>query len=140
MFGLLRSFKGASLAIAGLVVGVTLGGCVSPRGVEVANNTGRTVKVEYMTVKGDGTTTVYSEGIVSAGSNVTYKVEEEGTNGVRVRFSLPEAPEDSGSQVIMKMPDKQTRYFNLEYISGRLIAREQKKWRSDNQTEKSGSK
>ena len=128
------------LALGLCAASAFLGGCVAPRGVDVNNNTGRTIKVEYMTVKADGSTQIYSEGMVSAASNVTYKVEEEGSNGVRIKFSLPEAPEDPGSQVILKMPENQTRYYNLEYISGRLVAREQKKWRNENQSEKSSKK
>jgi hypothetical protein len=120
---------------------LVLTGCASPAGVEVKNMTGQTLRVEYLTVNGDGSTKVYSTGVVASESLVTYKVDQAGGNGVRIRFSLPEAPQDESTALLLKLPDSQTRYYDLRYASGRLVAREQKKWRSESATasDKSGS-
>lgn len=115
-----------------------LGGCASPPGIEVTNSSGRTLKVEYLGVRGDGTTELFSSGSFANGSTATYKVEQEGTHGARVRFSLPDAPEDDASLVQLKLSDDKTRYYDIVYISGRLLAREMKKDRLMGGVEKTG--
>lgn len=120
----------AWVSLAALVLCLGVGGCAMPPGVDVTNKTGEVLNVEYMVVKGDGSTTTYSKGVVSKGSNVTYKVDVSGSDGVRVRFSLPDAPVDDATSVLLKVPNNQTRYYDLEYISGRLVAREFKTTRS----------
>ena len=116
---------------AGLLVAGVLGGCSTPPGVEVTNKTGQTLRVEYLGVKADGSTQVYSTGVFANNSNLHYKVEQEGTFGNQVRFSIPDAPLDDGSSVLLKLSEKSTRYYDLEYLSGRLYARELRKSRID---------
>lgn len=101
-----------------------LAGCASPAGVEVVNQTGQVINVEYLSVAGDGSTHAYSTGVVSKNGAVFYKVDASQGNGAKIRFSLPEAPMDEASAVTLKLPDERTRYFDLEYRSGKLIARE----------------
>ncbi len=126
------------LVTAAAILACVLGGCASPPGVEVTNSSGRTLKVEYLGVRSDGTTELFSSGAFADGSTVTYKVEQSGTYGARVRFSLPEAPEDESSLVQLKLSDSKTRYYDLVYLSGRLLAREMQKGRLASGAEKTG--
>lgn len=127
-----------ALVCCTVLPGFFLGGCANPPGIEISNSSGRALKVEYLGVRGDGSTELYSSGTVADGSLVTYKVEQQGTHGARIRFSLPEAPEDESSIVQLKLPDQKTRYYDLVYISGRLVAREQSKSLLDRGVEKRG--
>ncbi len=122
-FGAARSAK---LALVGLAA-MLGGGCVHPPGVDVMNKTGQTLTAEYMVVAADGSSQTYSKGIVSPDANVTYKVDQTDTNGVRIRFSLPDSPEADGNSLQLNPPKDKNKYYDLEYLGGRLVARERKK-------------
>lgn len=115
----------ATLGVMG-VLGL-LSGCAHPPGVDVMNKTGQTLNVEYMSVTSDGSAQTYSRGVVSNESNVLYRVDQTDNDGVRIRFSLPNAPEADGTFIVLNPPKNQTKYYDLEYTAGRLVARERKK-------------
>ncbi|MBX3385752.1 MAG: hypothetical protein KF768_04195 [Phycisphaeraceae bacterium] len=117
----------AFVVTALLIASALFGGCTTPPGVDVMNNTGRTLNVEYMVVTADGSSQTYSRGVVSRNANVTFKVDQTDTNGARIRFSLPEAPDEPGNYVQLNLPEGQTKYYDLEYAGGRIVARERKK-------------
>lgn len=117
----------ALLAVAIALAAATLTGCVTPPGVDVINNTGRTINVEYMVVAADGSLQTYSKGVVSRNANVTFKVDQTDSNGARIRFALPDVPQEDGNFVQLNVPEGQTKYYDLEYAGGRLVARERKK-------------
>lgn len=119
-----RRMLGPAACLGALML---LGGCETPAGIEARNNTGRTLKVEYISVSNVGDTRVHGEGVVAKDSTITYKIDQRDNPGNRVRFSVPELPMDEMTMVEVALPEKTTRVFDLRYSGGRLTAREEKK-------------
>ncbi len=105
---------------------LALGGCES-YGLDVRNDTNQILKVEFLDVSSTGSTTVMGTSVLPKHAEFTHKLDDSVYgNGRRVRFILPDAsPEDEDlAAVDLKLPDTRTRYYNLEVVNGRLVARE----------------
>ena len=119
-----------SSLLAATLLCLPLAGCIA-HGVEMVNKTGRTLKVESLRLNNDGTLTEpYSTSIlVPEGQLKHHPPVEKGYAGERVRLSIADSPETPGHSVLLHMPDRKTRDFDIEYIAGRLYIREYKKGR-----------
>lgn len=115
-------------------LGLPLSGCSIENhyGVDIQNHTGQILMVEFLDVKSDGTTSVYSTAKLAPKGSFTNRVtyEEQGF-GKRLRFSLPERPaEDLGSRLELKLPEDSSRFYDLKLKNGRLMAEEFAKGRT----------
>ena len=112
-----------------------LAACIS-HGVEMVNKTGKTLTVEYVHLKNDGSLTApYSTAILVPGGQLKHHPPAEaGFAGERIRLVVAEAPDVQGHSILLHMPDTKTRDFDVEYNAGRLYIREYKKGRDWSQT------
>jgi hypothetical protein len=121
-----RSLARLSLAAALVVPALGLGGCQS-YGLDVRNDTGQILKVELMDISPTGSASVMGSSVLPKYAAFTHKLDDSTYgNGRRVRFLLPETSPDEADlgQVELKVPEARTRYYNLEVVNGRLVARE----------------
>lgn len=111
-----------------------LAACVS-HGVEMVNKTGRTLNVEYLHLKKDGTLAPYSKAILVPNGQLKHHPPiGDGYVGERVRLLVSDAPDEQGHSILLHIPDNRTRDFDIEYAAGRLFIREFKKGRDWSQT------
>ncbi len=110
-------------------VGLALGGCSSDtHGVRVNNQTDRIVRAELVQLRKDGEMTVYSTQTLGPGAEFKNMIEsDEYRRGMRVRFSLTEQKIEDANWVMLALPEKQDRLYDLMLVGGRLTAREWKR-------------
>lgn len=110
-------------------------GCNTP-GVQMVNRTGRTLNVEYLNLNKDGTlTSPYSVAILVPNGQLKHHPPiSDGFVGERVRLVIADSPDVQGHSILLHIPDKKSRDFDVEYTAGRLFIREYKRGRDWNQT------
>jgi hypothetical protein len=103
-----------------------LGACaVDTHGVSVTNQTDRIVRAELLQLRKDGEMTVYSSQIVGVGGEFRNMVDsDERRRGMRVRFMLADQNLEDGNWVMLNLPDKKDRVYDLVLVGPRLSARE----------------
>lgn len=116
-------------------VGVALAGC-NVHGVQMVNKTGRTLNVEYLHLNKDGSLSgPYSRAILPAEGQLKHHPPIEGGYvGERVRVAVADSPDVEGHSILLHVPEKKTRDFDIEYTAGRLFIREYKKGRDWSKT------
>ncbi|MFN7021389.1 MAG: hypothetical protein ACK4WH_08700 [Phycisphaerales bacterium] len=129
---MMNELRGAAVALAS-VASALAGGCNAENvyGVDIQNRTGQEVLVEFLDVGSDGSARVYSSARLPSKGTFSNRVSyAEHGYGKRVRFSLPDRPaEDLGAKVELKLPEEQSRYYDLKLKNGRLMAEEYPKGR-----------
>lgn len=122
-------------AVATVLMCLPLTACVAT-GVQMVNKTGRTLTVEYLNLKKDGTLAApYSTAVLVDGGQLKHHPPiGDGYVGERVRLVVREAPDVPGHSILLHVPEKKTRDFDVEYTAGRLFIREYKKGRDASKT------
>ena len=79
----------AAAALILLTLALFLPACTHTYGLDVINKTEQTVRFELLTVKGDGSTMPFSNGILAPNGHFEEMVDDiKTTNGRRVLFSM----------------------------------------------------
>lgn len=114
---------------------LALGGCITPHGVQMVNKTGRVLTVEYLQVSKDGSTSAYSTAVLAPDGQLKHHPPApEGFQAERVRLAVADAPNELGHSIVLHIPDGRSRDYDIQYVSGRLVAREHKKGRDWSRT------
>lgn len=109
---------------------LTASGCITPHGVQVMNQTGRVLRVEYLQVHKDGSTSAYSTAVLAPDGQLKHHPPSpEGFQTERVRLAVADSPDELGHSVVLHIPEGRTRDFDVRYVAGRLVVREHKKGR-----------
>lgn len=120
---------------AAIVVCLSIAGCITPHGVQVMNQTGRVLTVEYLHVHKDGSTSAYSTAVLAPDGQLKHHPPSpEGFQAERVRLAVADAPDEIGHSLVLHIPEGRTRDFDIQYVSGRLVAREHRKGRDHTRT------
>jgi hypothetical protein len=121
----------AGCALMG-VAAVVLGGCADTHGVDVYNATGEIVTVEMLSHDAAGTMTVYSTATINRDATFTNRMESPVRGqALRARFMLEGQSMDDENWVMLNLPNKSTRFYQLEVVDGRLKAVVQKRGRPE---------
>jgi hypothetical protein len=124
-----------AFSAAALVACLSIAGCITPQGVQMVNKTGRVLTVEYLHVHKDGSTSAYSTAMLAPeGQLKHHPPAPEGFQAERVRLAVADAPNEIGHSLVLHIPDGRTRDFDIQYVSGRLVAREHRKGRDHTRT------
>jgi hypothetical protein len=118
-----------TLSIIGAAALATLTGCAADtHGVLVTNQTDRIVRAELILLRKDGEMTTYSTQTLSPGAEFKNMVDgDERRRGMRVRFSLSDQKIEDANWVMLNLPTKEDRIYDLLLLGPRLTAREFKK-------------
>lgn len=121
--------------VACVVLCLPLAACTAS-GVKMMNKTGKTLNVEYLHLKKDGTLSApYSTAVlVPEGQLKHFPPIGDGYVGERVRLLVADAPDVQGHSILLHIPDGKSRDFDVEYTAGRLFIREFKKGRDWSKT------
>ena len=112
-----------------------IGGCAETNGVDVYNATDQVVKVEMLSHDATGAMSVYSTAIINRGATFTNRMEEPVRGqALRARFMLEHETQADENWVMLNLPGKSTRFYQLELVDGRLKAVAQKRGRPEAQT------
>lgn len=115
------SLLGASTLLGGCSIG-------GVHGVEINNTTDRIVRVELLQLRKTGEMTVYSTQMLGPGGAFKNKVDsEERRPGMRVRMMLEGQRVEDANWIMLNLPEKNDRVYDLMLVSNRLTAREQSK-------------
>ncbi len=114
------------IALSGLPA---LGGCSTDTlGVRVTNQTDQIVRAELLQLRKDGDLSVYSFQTLGPGAEFANMVAgDERRRGMRVRFLLAGQKLEDGNWVMLNLPEKHSRLYDLMLVGGRLTARELKR-------------
>lgn len=113
------------LGASALLGGCSIGGV---HGVEINNTTDRIVRVELLQLRKTGEMTVYSTQMLGPGGAFKNKVDsEERRPGMRVRMMLEGQTVGDANWIMLNLPDKNDRVYDLMLVGNRLSAREQSK-------------
>ncbi len=121
---------GATLVLAGCETSATAPweNFASAHGVRVTNQTDRIVRAELVQLRPNGEMTTWSTQTVSPGAEFKDVVDgEERRPGMRVRFTLADQTVADGNWVLLNLPDKKDRVYDLVLIGNHLSAREQRR-------------
>lgn len=114
------------------VIAAGLGGCADANGVDVYNATGEVVNVEMLTLDAGGTMTVYATGTINRDSTFSNRMESPVRGqAMRARFTLDGQSLADENWVMLNLPGKSTRFYQLELVDGRLKAVTQKRGRPE---------
>lgn len=113
------------LGASALLGGCSIGGV---HGVEINNTTDRIVRVELLQLRKTGEMTVYSTQMLGPGGEFKNKIDsEERRPGMRIRMMLEGQKVEDANWIMLNLPDKHDRVYDLMLVSNRLSAREQSK-------------
>lgn len=118
--------------VGAVMVPLAVGACAPTHGVDVYNATGQVISVEMLSHDPNGEMTTYGSATINRDASFVNSMEAPVRGqSMRARFRVEGESLAEENWVMVNLPGKTMRYYQLEMVDGRLKAVEQKRGRPE---------